>query len=253
MSRKKEFEKPTRRRQPGRPTPDDPHADERDLVPKKEDLPDSGVPADGATSNRARRSAAKRTKIQRERDLAVEADLYLRGWYQHEIATYLSKRRPYKLSQMAISYDLKDLRQRWVDSAMLDLTLKRAEEVERIDKLEREYWAAWEASQEPQESHRVETTETDTKVVESSKESTGDPRFLKGIQWCISRRIELFGLDAPKKMDVRRANVNLDLNLEKMSADELEQLEQILGKAVSSAGEGREGPPGTDPVYDVDV
>ena len=249
------LKRPVLHKQPGKSEGDD--LDELSiLVPSRKDLADSGLEPVGKASTKVTPGRRyRRSRVQREKDLHIIAELYLKGWYQYEIAEYLTEHRDYSLSQAQISYDVNDLRQRWLDSSLVALDEHRAEQLAKIDRLEQEYWKAWERSLQDEESERVETELNRTKVVNTARDSTGDPRFLQGIQWCISRRIEIFGLDAPKRLDVRKdvRNVSLDLNLEEMSADELEQLERILSKAIPDSGESREGEAGTDPVYDVDV
>ena len=127
---------------------------------------------------------ARRTKIQRERDLKELARRYLQGEYQADIAADLG------VSQSTISADLKKLQRRWQASALVDLNAAKAQELAKIDNLEREYWEAWTRSCADAET-----------VVKKAKEATqtikgqaGDPRFLAGVQWCIERRCKLLGL-----------------------------------------------------------
>ena len=49
-------------------------------------------------------------------------------------------------------------------------------------------------------SHQEKSTRTEKPV--------GDPRFLMGIQWCINKRCELMGLDAPKSSKQTNYEVN---------------------------------------------
>jgi len=220
-----------------------------DVIPA-DDVPDTGEkPGPSCTV----RGGRKRTSVQREHDLRIEAELYLKGWYQYQIADYISERREYDISQGQISHDLRYLRERWLDSALVAIDRRQAEELARINQLERQYWEAWENSLQDHERDRVEEGAQGSRTLHETRTTDGNPRYLEGIQWCIERRIEMFGLNAPKKLDVRRANLNVDLNLETMSADELEELERILSKAVSGPGTGREGPPEPDRLHDVDV
>ncbi len=91
----------------------------------------------------------KREKIERERDLLDVAELYLKSWTQQAIADYISD--TYypdldPLTQQQIGYDIKILIKRWQKSQILNIDQAQARELARIDKLEREYWTAWERS-----------------------------------------------------------------------------------------------------------
>lgn len=85
-------------------------------------------------------------------------------------------------------------------------------EVEKINRLEREYWAAWERSMEPQVLTRetfdaVEGARASKKkpagklrsVIRETKTQPGEVKFLQGSQWCIEQRIKILGLEAPTK------------------------------------------------------
>ena len=139
----------------------------------------------------------KRSKIKREEDLRRISALYLQGKTQSEIADSLG------LSQPQISYDLKAIRKRWREDTTIDLDEHKNRELERIDILERTYWQAWERSLEDKEKSRTKRTEVGTgsrKEASIEKEMRlGDPRYLSGIQWCITERCKLLGLYAAIK------------------------------------------------------
>jgi hypothetical protein len=127
-------------------------------------------------------AAPKRTPKQIARDRKLIADLYLnKHLLQAEIAAQLNARPEvdYTLSQRMISYDLQKLEERWIESGLMDLNAAKGRELARIDRLECEYWDAWEA---------VKPTNRTA------------PRYLEGIMSCIERRCKLLGLDAPNKV-----------------------------------------------------
>lgn len=145
----------------------------------------------------------KRNKDEREKDLAVVAELYLKGRRQADIARHLSEIRDYTLSQQQVSGDLKLIRKRWLESSLRDFDHLKAQELAKIDQLEVTYWDAWERSLE--DKQRTESSRTTGKEVrEGAKMVTtpglGDPRYLTGVQWCIGKRCEILGLDAPAKV-----------------------------------------------------
>jgi hypothetical protein len=132
------------------------------------------------------------------KDRAEIADLYLQGKTQHQIGVQLG------LSRQQIGYDLETVRQEWLQSSLMDFSAKKAEELARIDHLEREYRAAWEKSKN---GHETTTTEQTTspqgernKAAIRREDQPGDPRYLEGVRWCIQKRCDILGLDDPKKV-----------------------------------------------------
>ena len=156
-------------------------------------------------------AAPKRTAFQIERDRRDIADKYLQGWTQARITEHLNARKDiaYQLSTRMIGYDLKSVQDMWRASALIDVDEAKANALAKVDRLEREYWNAWERSCEDAETVRMEGKPTGEgedgapeKVVKTSKGQAGDPRFLTGVQWCIERRCKIIGVDAPTKQEL---------------------------------------------------
>jgi predicted transcriptional regulator len=145
----------------------------------------------------------RRGKAQVARDRRRIADLYLQGEIQADIAEAL------EISQATVSRDIKALQGEWLASALVDFNEAKAQELAKIDKLEREYWDAWQRSCEDKEATLVENREA--KGDKQSKSwlrregQAGDPRFLQGVQWCIERRCKILGIDAPEKKEITGA------------------------------------------------
>ena len=156
-------------------------------------------------------AAPKRTKHERERDLEIISELYLRGWTQRRIAARIG------VSHTQINRDLKTIQKRWMDSSVRNFDDARAEELARIDELERTYWKEWERSREDKvtvktrkqakdapKSDGWSKDENDEKSTIRTADHTeivehrlGDPRYLEGVRWCIGERVKLLGLAAP--------------------------------------------------------
>ena len=148
-------------------------------------------------------ASQKRTTIEIERDRAEIAALYLRGKLQSEIADIINASRDYTLSRQMISYDLKRVQEAWLESSIRDFDELRAQELAKIDTLERTYWDAWERSCEDAETRRiVGNAESPNRVSKTSKTQNGNPQFLAGVERCIERRCKLLGLDAPTRNDI---------------------------------------------------
>lgn len=141
----------------------------------------------------------RRKRNERERDLADIARLYLRGMGQYAIRDAVNEGKPYTITQSTVSKDLKELRKRWLDSSLRDFDNARAQELVKVDKLEAEYWQAWERSmkEKTQTTTGRETGDKKTKDKASVRKEgrDGNPQFLQGVQWCIDKRCELLGLN----------------------------------------------------------
>lgn len=165
----------------------------------------------------------KRTSIQIERDRRDIADLYLQGWTQQRIVDHLNadEGRDYDLSRQMISYDLARIQEQWRHSALVKLDEAKAQELAKVDRLEREYWDAWARSCEDAETQRIEGTPprgegdrpTAARLITTRKGQAGDPRFLQGVQWCIERRCKILGIDAPQRAEFGPIRVILDGNI----------------------------------------
>jgi len=147
----------------------------------------------------------RRSQSQLIRDRRRIADLYLQGKTQVDIGEKLG------VSQATISRDLKALQREWLQSTLIEFDKAKAEELAKVDRLEREYWIAWERSCEDAETVKQRGVESGDKkskeAVKITKGQAGDPRFLIGVQWCIERRCKILGLDAPEKRQVTGAIV----------------------------------------------
>lgn len=117
--------------------------------------------------------------------------LYLQGRYQAEIAQLLS------CSQQQVSADLAVLRRLWLASSLRDFDAAKAEELEKIDHLERAYWLGWERSQQARsviQAERQTGEHCGRKRLRRRESQGGDPRFLDGVLKCIAQRCDILGL-----------------------------------------------------------
>ena len=136
---------------------------------------------------------------QREQRLADVAKLYLMGQTQAAIGKQLG------VTQGQISYDLKIVRQRWLESSLNDFDAAKAQELAKIDRVEAEFWGAWERSQRVKQvtsTKRKEGKDASTEAGVTKQEQAGDPRMLDGVLKCINKRCEILGLNAPSKLSL---------------------------------------------------
>ncbi len=156
----------------------------------------------------------KRSKLEKKRDRALIADMYLDGLEQTEIAEKLG------LSQGQISYDLKKIQEEWLRNTTINLDAHKAEEIAKTLQTERMYRDIYKRSLgdfkaqtatlqnktkkkiDPATGTEIEETKpTPISQVIHTENRNGDPRALDGILKCIERRCKLLGLDAPQKQE----------------------------------------------------
>jgi len=140
-----------------------------------------------------KKNTKKRSRSQIQRDRRRISDMYLRGVLQVDIAEELG------LSQPTISNDLASLHKEWLKTAVANFDSIKANELAKIDRLEREYWTAWERSQEDAETSKqvgvvVNGKLKDGRAEKTKKGQSGNPSFLTGVQWCIEQRLKIFGI-----------------------------------------------------------
>lgn len=103
------------------------------------------------------------------------------------------------VTQGQISQDLTAIRAAWLASAIRDFDALKAQELAKIDQVEREYWLAWTRSQENKEIEFEESGPKGTRSGSRTEGQAGNPAFLEGVLKCIDRRCQILGLDAPKR------------------------------------------------------
>lgn len=116
---------------------------------------------------------------------------YLQGEPQHAIADALG------ICLGQVGRDLSALQAQWIQSASSSFAERRAQELAKIDHMEREAWQAWERSKrERGVTSSAKTTGDTTRVTAAvrKEDRVGDTEFLKVVQWCISMRCELLGV-----------------------------------------------------------
>lgn len=136
---------------------------------------------------------SRQSQMVRENRRRQTAALYLQGKWQSEIAQILG------CSQTQVSYDLKLLQKRWYQESLADIDQRKAIELQRVDAIEREAWAAWHASKQPREvtiTEASEGTHPGRKATMRKEGQAGDPRFLVEIGKCVDRRVAILGIGA---------------------------------------------------------
>lgn len=132
-----------------------------------------------------------------QRQAAVSA-LYFAGLPQYQIATQLT------VSDATVSRDLREIREKWLESAIFNFNEAKLRELAVIDRVENEAWQAWIASTE-----ELETTETRGKkggpVLAATKkieDRSGNPALLNVILKCVEARVKILGLEAAQNIKI---------------------------------------------------
>jgi hypothetical protein len=183
-------------------------------------------------------AAHKFNTAQREAHLLTVADMYLTGQPQTAIAEKVG------VSRQMIGAYLKTLQARWQAAALEAIDTRKARELARLDRLEREYWLAWERSQKDAETiKQKQTGKGDAAKVQAEKQSkgqAGDPRYLQGIMQCIEMRLKIVGGFAPTKVDLTWKEA-----LEQNGLDASSAFEQLVQAAYARAAATDGGGSGT--------
>lgn len=161
-----------------------------------------------------------RSQLERDRDMAVESEMYRQGHNVHEIA------KRFNVSATQIYRDINKMRKIWREEIARNIDELRAEEIAKLRLLEREANAAWQRSTE--DRVQIETTrrvaeaiagknplakkrgtgvltspprKTSTEVMKREGQA-GDPRFQMVILKCIELRGQLLGLTKAPEEEV---------------------------------------------------
>jgi DNA-binding CsgD family transcriptional regulator len=144
--------------------------------------------------------AKPRSKAQAERDRQLISKYYLEGMTQWEIRNKLG------ISQATVSRDLKLLFRYWRLSSINNIDQLKQIELVRINKLEIEYWNSWDRSKEEFKKKSLKQrviaeSKQPIEINSATEDRNGDPRYLAGVQWCITKRCEILGINAPIKTE----------------------------------------------------
>ena len=172
---------------------------------------------------------AKKMKDYRQAQIVrldIISELYKRGYSYREIRDEVMARLDLSsYSLRTVSKDVNRLLQEWRETRIENTDLALQLELERLDAIVKEAWAAWEKSKEDYTTRnskqqgvsrdlvkKSDDEGSDTKSEEiitvqmeqSSKEvvCTGDPRYLDIIHKALIERRKLLGLYAPEKKDI---------------------------------------------------
>jgi len=128
-------------------------------------------------------NSAQRAALAERR--AKVARRYIHGDLQAEIA------RAFEVSQQTISHDLRVIHDEWLKQSVQDRAEWVANELARIDEVERQAWIGWRKSQEDAQTLKARMQDGGHTTEKISKGQAGDVRFLGVVLNCITKRCEL--------------------------------------------------------------
>lgn len=91
----------------------------------------------------------KRKPIEREADYVIVADLYRKGWTMRDIASEITRRRPYSLSYSQVKHDLDKILKRWREKQSKYLEDFIVIQIQQIQLMKKECWKEYERSKHP--------------------------------------------------------------------------------------------------------
>lgn len=162
----------------------------------------------------------KRTKDQREVDLAFCSTLFLRGYTYREISERLNEENArrgvgYTITKQMVYWDMQHLLIEWKRERMENIDDYVTQELRKLDKMEVELWEAWERSKTGKLREKNRQNAKPRKVLEdgdnpeyygyeetTTETSAGNPRFLDLLLNVQQRRAKMLGFDAPIKVEI---------------------------------------------------
>lgn len=156
----------------------------------------------------------KRTVEQREADKRFCANLFVKGHTYRDIADRLNEANhenglTYTITYKTVYQDINSVLAEWKKERFTDIDNYMQLELKKLDKIEVELWAAWEASKGSKRKTKIKGGSIDDHIAtggqlaERSLETTnGDPRFLDLLLKVQERRAKLLGYNAPVNVNV---------------------------------------------------
>lgn len=162
---------------------------------------------------------------EREYDLQLITELFCKGRSFREIAAEVNQLHGRNITHQTVFNEVKQMLRSWKKDREKLIDYHKTIELEKINRLEKTYWDAWEKSVQGHKRSEVKKHGSPSNVDKVEKrdfeETTiGDPRFLDGVQWCIEQRCKILGINAPTKHDFQG---DLFLELMKVASSDQDQ------------------------------
>lgn len=166
-------------------------------------------------SNGSTQAGAKKptspARARREKYKVQAIELYLKGHTQQKVRDIMEEETGHNFGLHTIHRFIQEAQKDWRANKEEMLTAHKEIELEKINRIESEFWGAWERSK----ANAKSTSETKTKgkpgtesatpgkLATTSKKteernSNGDPRFMEGALRCVEMRNKLLGIEVPQ-------------------------------------------------------
>lgn len=154
-----------------------------------------------------------RTKQERLSHLVRASDMYLHGYWQHEIAKELG------VSVRTVGYDLAKLHKLWEEKAIANHEKMMSRALARIDWLERQAFDQWNESLKGSATITTTYYETDESgeplpsraaMRESEDEGQGAIMWWNALARCVEMRIRILERGTPLRIEVGEAGIDWD-------------------------------------------
>jgi hypothetical protein len=192
-----------------------------------------------------RKTGGKRTKEQRDADMLFEADLFVKGYTYRQIADSVNanireRGLTYTISFQQVHKDVKELLISWKKERFDLIDDYVTSELKKLDRMEQELWAAWEASKDGKRRTKIEGGSIEGgnisggKLKERNLETThGNPRYMDLLLDVQQRRAKLLGYDAPTKIDIHKpdnpfSKDETEYNLDSLPVELMEKMAEAM-------------------------
>jgi len=175
----------------------------------------------------------KRSRAQREKDLATIGDMLARRKTRQEILEAICAQYEFSLSPKTLSNDVREVVSRWRQEAFKNVASHLASQLATLDAQIRALWQAWQESIGDHIEETEENTEdsysganeqsyTRSKSKEKRTPRHGDLRIMSELSRVLDARSKLLGLNAPT-----RAHINWQEEARRIGIDSQVAQEQF--------------------------
>lgn len=150
---------------------------------------------------------ARRKKAERELDLVLIAEMYVKNNSVRFIAEHINSIRSYTVSFKTIANDIQEILREWSAKKESMISSHVAIELEKSLIRERKLWDAWEKSESVQKRTQVKKkgkandSPDAIEMHKSEEDGTGNYKFIELMQKESDFRCKLLGSFAPTKVD----------------------------------------------------
>lgn len=144
-------------------------------------------------------------RVRKEKWKAIIVDIYMKGYSQERTRQLAGEQTGHSFGIKFVNSAIAEAVEQWKASKQEMIDNHKAIELERINRLETTYWEAWQRSLQSAKTRTEKKTKGKAgdgklavaEVENATRETSGDPRFLQGIQWCVDTRCKLLGIEVP--------------------------------------------------------